>query len=115
MQPPPPGHPITDGGLRLWYIYWAYHRRFIISIQHTLRAHPGLFPLPLDKDVPRTETPTLAYVSLLQSLGAIPGLSLMPVTGCPGGPDLFDSEETGSGRLLAAENPIVGQLDIAMK
>ena len=59
------GTPVRDGGLGLRYIYWAYRRRFITSMQHTLRAHPDLFPFPLDKGVPRTQTPLLAYVSLL--------------------------------------------------
>ena len=67
---------VRDGGLGLRYIYWAYRRRFITSMQHTLRARPDLFPFPLDKGVPRTQTPLLAYVPLLQSLGAIPGISL---------------------------------------
>ena len=109
------GTPVRDGGLGLQYIYWAYRRRFITSMQHTLRAHPDLFPFPLDKCVPRTQTPLLAYVSLLQSLGAIPGISLQPMKRRPCGPELFDSEDAEDGRLLAAQQPIVGQPDIAMK
>ena len=109
------GTPVRDGGLALRYIYWAYRRRFITSMQHTLRTHPHLFPLPLDKSVPRTQTPLLAYVSLLQSLGAIPGISLQPVKRHPCRPELFDSEDTEDGQLLAAQQPTVGQPHIAMK
>ena len=109
------GTPVRDGGLGLRYIYWAYRRRFITSMQHTLRAHPDLFHFPLDKGVPRTQTPLLAYVSLLQSLGAIPGIFLQPMKRRPCGPELFDSEDTEDGRLLASQQPTVGQPDIAMK
>ena len=109
------GTPVRDGGLGLRYIYWAYHKRFITSMQHTLRAHPDLFPFLLDKVVPCTQTPLLAYVSLLQSLGAIPGISLQPVKRRPCGPELFDSEDTEDGRLLVAQQPKVGQPFIAMK
>ena len=96
-----PGTPVRDRGLGLRYIYWAYRKRFITSMQHTLRTHPDLFPFPLDIGVPHTQTPLLAYVALLQSLGAIPGISLQPVKRRPGGPELFDSEDTEDGRLLA--------------
>ena len=109
------GTPVRDGGLGLRYIYWAYRRRFITSMQHTLRTHPDLFPFPLDKGVPRTQTPLLANVSLLQSLRAIPTISLEPVKRRACGPELFDSEDTEDGRLLVAQQPVVEQLDIAMK
>ena len=109
------GTPVRDGGLGLRYIYRAYRRRFITSMQHTLRAHPDLFPFPSDKGVPRIQTPLLAYVSLLQSLGAIPGISLQPMKQRPCGPDLFDSEDTEDSPLLAAQQPRVGQPDIAIK
>ena len=84
-------------------------------MQHTVRAHPDLFPFPLDKGILRTETPILAYVSRLQSLGAIPRVSLRPVKRRRGGPDLFRSEETNDRRLLAAQQPRVGQPDVAIK
>ena len=109
------GTPVRDGGLGLRYICWAYRRHFITNMQNTLCAHPDLFPVPLDKGIPRTHTPILTYVSLLQSLGAIPGVSLLPVKRRPGGLDLFDSEETDDGRLLDDQQPTMGQRDIAIK
>ena len=65
--------PAQQGGLGLRSIYWAYRRRFITSMLHTIRVHAPLFPYPLNQAVPRTQAPILTYVTLLQSL---PGLSL---------------------------------------
>ena len=105
--------PVQQGGLGLPFrsirsIYWAFRRRFITSMQHTIRVHPQLFPYPLNQAVPRTQTPIFTYVTLLQSLGAIPGVSMASIQRRPCGPDLIDSEDTEDGRLLSAQMPTVG-------
>ena len=107
--------PVQQEGLGLRSIYWAYRRRFITSMQHTIRVHPSLFPYPLNQAVPRTQTPILTYVTLLQSLGAILGVSMTPIQRRPCGPDLIDSEDTEDGRLISAQMPTVGQPGIAIK
>ena len=58
-------------------------------MQLAMRVHPELFPYPLEAPVPRTQTPMLTYAALLQSMGAMPGVSLQPMRRRPGGPDLF--------------------------
>ena len=40
--------PVQQGGLGLRSIYWAYRRRFITSMQHTICVHAPLFPYPLN-------------------------------------------------------------------
>ena len=105
---------VQQGGLGLRSIYWAYRRRFITSMQHTIRVHASLFPYPLNQAMPRTQTPILTYVTLLQSLGAIPGFSMTPIQRRPCGLDLIDSEDTEDGRLISAQMPTVGQPEIAI-
>ena len=78
------------------------------SMQHTMRVHPKPFPYPLEALVPRTQTPMLTYVALLQSLGAMLGVSLQVIKRRPGGPELYDSEDTKDGCLLASQQPTVG-------
>ena len=80
-----------------------------------MRAHLELFPFPLSAPVPRTQTSMLTYVALLQSMGAVPGVSLQPLRRRPRGLDLYDSEDTEDGRLLAAQRPTIGQPDFARK
>ena len=41
----------------VWHIYWAYRRKYVTSMQQVMRAHPELFPFPLDAPFPRTQTP----------------------------------------------------------
>ena len=97
------------------YVYSAYRRRFITILQHALCAHPNLFFFQLDKGILRTQTPLFAYVSLLLSLGAILGVSLLTMKPCLGGPDFFNGEERDDGRLLAAQQPTMGQPHVAIK
>ena len=84
-------------------------------MQHTIPVHAPLFPYPLNQVVPRTQTPILTYVTLLQSLGAIRGLSMTPIQRRPCGPDLIDSEDTEDGRLISAQMPTIGHPEIAIK
>ena len=109
------GTPPKKGGMGVGHLYRAYRRKYMTSMQQAMRAHPELFPFPLDAPVSRTQTPILTYVALLQSMGAMPGVSLQPVWRRPGGPNLYDSEDIEDGRLLAAQQPTVGQLDVARK
>ena len=90
-------------------IYWAYRRKYVTSMQQAMRAHRDLYPFPLATPVPHTQTPMLTYVALLQSMGAMPGVSLQPMQRRLGGPNLYDSEDTEGGRLLAAQQPTVAQ------
>ena len=84
-------------------------------MQQAMCAHPELVPVPPSAPVPRIQTPMLTYVALLQSLGAMPGVSLQPMHRRQGGPDLYDSEDAEDGRLLAAQQPTVGQPNFALE
>ena len=55
----------------------------------------------------------LTYVALHHSMGAMPGVPLQPVWRRLGGADLYHSEDTKNDRLLAAQQPRVGQPDFA--
>ena len=78
--------------------------------------HTRSFSLPpLGAPVPHTQTPMLNCVALLQSMGAMHGVCLQPMRRRPGGLDLYDSEDTEDGRLLAAQQPRVGQPEVARK
>ena len=107
--------PVHQGGLGLRSIYRAYRRRSIASMQYTIRVHAPLFLYPLNRAVPHTQAPILTYVALLQSLGAIPGVSMTPIQRRPCGPDLIDSEDTEDGRMITAQRPTVGNLEIAIE
>ena len=112
-------HPLgtltRDEGLGLRYICSTYRKCCITSMHCTLCAHRDLFPFPLHKDVQRIQTQILAYISLLQSLEAIPGVSLLPMKRHPRGPDLFGNEERDNGRDLAAQQHTVEQRHVAIK
>ena len=86
-----------------------------VTPEPALHLHPELFPFPLDVPVPRTQTPILTYVALLQSMGAMPGVSLQLVRRRQGGPNLYHSEDNEDGRLLAAQQPTVDQPYMARK
>ena len=103
------GTPPKEGGMGVRQIYWAYRRKYVTSMQLATRAHPEMFPYPLGAPVPRTQTLMLTYVALLQSMPPMPRVSLQPMRQRPGGPDLYDSEDTKDGPLLAAQQPTVGQ------
>ena len=100
-------------GMGVQQVYSAYMCKYVTSMQQAMRAHWELLPSPLGAPVPRTQTPMLTYVALLQSMGAMSGVSLQPMRRRSGGPDLYDGEDTEDGRPLAAEQPTVGQPDIA--
>ena len=73
------GTPPEEAGMGVRQIYRAYIRKYVTSMRQAMHAHPELFPFPLDAPVPRTQTPILTYVALLQSMGAMPGISLQPM------------------------------------
>ena len=96
------GTPPKEGGMGVRQLYPAYRRKYVTSMQQAMRAHPELFPFPLSAPIPHTQTPMLTYVALMQSMGVMLGVSLQPMRRRLGGPDLYDSEDTKDGRLLAA-------------
>ena len=67
------GTPAKEGGMGVRQMYWAYRRKYVTRMQLEMRVHPELVPYPLGVPVPRTQTPMLTYVALLQSMGAKPG------------------------------------------
>ena len=84
-------------------------RKYVTRMQQAMRAHTELFFFPLSALVRGTQTPMLTYIALLQSMGVMPGVSLRCMRRRPGGPNLYDSEGTEDGRLLAAQQPTAGQ------
>ena len=105
--------PVSCGGMGLHQMYWAYRRRFITTTQQTIRHHHQAFRVYLNASVERTQAPFLAYVTLLNSMGAISGISLQHPRRRPGGPSLIDSEDTEDGRMIHNQMAPVGQEDIA--
>ena len=76
---------------------------------------PGAVPFPRECTY-RLQPNTHAHVRrLVQSMGALPGVSLQPMCQLPGGPNPYNSEDTENSGLLAAQHPTVGQPDFARK
>ena len=78
----------------LHQLYWAYQRRFITTMQQTVRHQHQAFRVSLNTSVERSESPFLAYVTLLNSMGAISGISLKHPRRRPAGPSLIEREDT---------------------
>ena len=96
------GTPPKEGGMGVRQMYWAYRQKYVTSMQLAMRTHPELYPYPLGAPVPYTQTPMLTYVALLQSMGTMPGVSLQPMRRRLRGRELYDSEDTEDGHILAA-------------
>ena len=86
-------------------------------MQQTVRHQHQAFRVSLNTPVERSQTPFLAYVTLLvtllNSMGAISGISLKDPFRRPAGPSLIDSEDTEDGRMMHNQMAPVGQEDIA--
>ena len=50
----------------LLQLYWAYRRRFITTMQQTVRHQHRAFRVSLNTPVERSQTPFLAYLTLLK-------------------------------------------------
>ena len=74
-----PGTPPKQGGMGVQQMYWEYRRKYVSSMQLAVRVHPEPFSYPLGAPVPCTQTPILTYVALLQSMTAMPRVSLQPI------------------------------------
>ena len=96
-------------GMGVWQMYWSYRQTYVISMQLAIRLHREPFPHPLGPPVLLTPTPVMTYVAFPQWLQAMPGVSWEPMWRRPGRPDPDDSEDTQDGRLLAAQQPTLGQ------
>ena len=81
-------------------------------MQQTVRHQHQAFQVSLNTPVERSHTPFLAYVTLLNSMGAISGISLKHPRRRPAGPSLIDSEDTEDGRMIHNQMAPVGQEDI---
>ena len=86
--------PVPCGGMGLHQLYWAYRRRFITTMQQTVRHQHQAFWVSLTTPVERSETPFLAYMTLLNSMGAISGILLKHPHRRPAGPSLIDKMRT---------------------
>ena len=82
-------------------------------MQQTVRHQHQAFRVSLNTPVERSQTPFLAYVTLLNSMGAISGISLKDPFRRPAGPILIDSEDKEDGRMMHNQMAPVGQEDIA--
>ena len=82
-------------------------------MQQTVRHQHQAFRVPLNTLVERSQTPFLAYVTLLNSMGAISAIPLKHPRHRPAGPSLIDSEDTEDGRMIHNQMASVGQEDIA--
>ena len=67
----------------------------------------------MNASVERTQAPFFAYVTLLNSMGAISGISLQHPRRRTGWPRLIDSEDTQDGRMIHNQMAPVGQEDLA--
>ena len=81
-------------------VYWAYRRRFVTTMQHTLLHQVTSFHFPTDQPIDRRQTPFLAYTAVLSAIGALSGISLQHPRCRPTGPNVIDSEDTDNGRLM---------------
>ena len=57
--------PVSCGGMGLHQLYLAYRRRFITTMQRTVHHQHQAFRVSLNTPVGRSQTPFLAYVTLL--------------------------------------------------
>ena len=105
--------PVSCAGMGLHQLYWANRRRFITTMQQTVRHQHQAFRVSLNKPVDRSQTPFLAYVTLLKLMGAISGISLKHPGRRPVGPSLIDSKDTEDGRMIHNQIAPVGQEGIA--
>ena len=97
----------------LHQLYWAHRRRFITTMQQTVRHQHQAFWVSLTTPVERSHTPFLAYVTLLNSMAAISGIPLTHPRRRPARPSLIDSEDIEDGHLIHNQMALVGQEDIA--
>ena len=97
----------------LHQLYWAYRRRFITTMQQTVRHQHQALRVSLNTPLERSQTPFLAYVTLLNSIGAISGIPLKHPRRRPAGRSLIDSEDTEDGRMIHNQMAPVGEEDIA--
>ena len=97
----------------LHQLYWAYRRRFITTMQQTVRRQHQAFRVSLNTSAERSQRPFLAYVTLLNSMGAISGILLQHPRRRPLGLSLIGSEATEDGRMIHNQMAPVGQEDIA--
>ena len=99
--------PVACGGMGLHQLYWAHRQRFITTMQQTIRHQHRAFCFSLNNQTERIQTPFLAYVTLLNSIGAISGISLQQPRRRPARPNLIDSEDTEDGHMIRNQMSVV--------